>query len=112
MSSCCGDSDLASDSFADIIRGISRLLKAVAHEYMKISELERSDVFVLYLNLIIFVFTIVFTFKFILTWLFNSIGCLRRHTAQGGNTVIAISSSAEESNGHAPLDYLDCRSSC
>ncbi|KDR13455.1 hypothetical protein L798_12564 [Zootermopsis nevadensis] len=44
MSSCCGDSDLASDSFADIIR--------------------------------------------------------------------AISSSAEESNGHAPLDYLDCRSSC
>jgi hypothetical protein len=112
MSSCCGDSDLVGDSFADIIRGISHLSKAVAHEYLKISELgDKSNVSVSYFSVVIVVVFIVFTFKLILTWLCNSIGCSQIHSAQGGNTVVAISSSAEETNGHAPLDNLDCRSS-
>jgi hypothetical protein len=111
MSSCCGSSDLVGDSFADIISRISHLPRAIAHEYVNVRERgDESDVFVLYFSAIIVVGTIVFTFKLTLTWLCSSIRS-RIHTAQGGNPVMAISSSAEEISGHAPLQNLDCRSS-
>jgi hypothetical protein len=112
MSSCCCNSDLVGDSFADIIRGIAHLSKTITHEYVNISELsDKSDVFVLYLTVIIVVVILAFTFKLILTWSCNSIGCSGIYSAQGGNTVTAFSSSAEETIGHAPLENLDSRSS-
>lgn len=112
MSSCCCNSDLVGDSFADIIRGIAHLSQTITHEYVNTSELsDKSNAFILYLTVIIVVVIVAFTFKLFLTWSCNSIGCSGLYTAQGGNTVTAISSSAEEASGHAPLENLDSRSS-
>jgi heme/copper-type cytochrome/quinol oxidase subunit 1 len=112
MSSCCGSSDIVGDSFADIIRGIAHLPKAVRYEYVNISEVNnKSNVLALCMTVIIVAGVLVFAFKLILTWSCNSIGCSRIYTAQGGNTITAISSSAEETNGHAPLKNVDYISS-
>jgi hypothetical protein len=112
MSSCCCNSDLVGDSFADIIRGIARLPKSITHEYVIKSELsDKSDLLILYLTVIVVVSIVAITFKLILTWSCNSIGGSGIYTAQGGNTVTVISSSAEEAAGHAPFEHLDSYSS-
>jgi hypothetical protein len=111
MSSCCCNSDLVGDSFADIIRGIANLPKTITYEYVNTSELsDKSNLCIVFLTVIIIVVIVAITFKLILTWSCNSIGCSGIYTAQGGNTVTAISSSAEEATGHAPFENLDSRS--
>jgi hypothetical protein len=110
MSSCCCDSDIVGDTFADIVRHIAHLPNTVTHQYVDISELwDKSNVFVVYATVIMSVVIVVVAFKLILTWTCNSIGCWGIHTAHGGNTVTEISS-AEETNGHAPVDKQDYKS--
>lgn len=110
MSSCCYDSDVVGDSFADIVRRIAHLPNTITRQYVHISELgDKSDVFVMYMTIIMSAVIAVVAFKLICTWTCNSIGCSGIHTAHGGNTVAGISS-AEERNGHAPVDKLGYRS--
>lgn len=110
MSSCCYDSDIVGDSFADIVRHTAHLPNTIIRQYVNISVLgDKSDVFVVYVTIIMSVVIAVVAFKLILTWTCNSIGCSGIHTAHGGNTVTG-NSSAEESNGHAPVDKLGYRS--
>lgn len=108
MSSCCYDSDIVGDSFADIVRHIAHLRNIITRQYVNISVLgDESNVFVVCVTLIMSVVITVVAFKLILTWTCNSIGCFG--TAHGGNTLTGISS-AEDSNGHAPVDKLGYKS--
>jgi hypothetical protein len=110
MSSCCYDSDLVGGSFADIVRHIAHLPNTITSQYVTISELgDKSNVFVVYVTIIMSVVIVVVAFKLILTWTCNAIGCSGIRTAHGGNTVTGVSS-AEETNGHAPVDKLDYKS--
>jgi hypothetical protein len=110
MSSCCYDSDIVGDSFADIVRHIDHLPNTITRQCVNISVLgDKSSVFVVYVTIIMSVVIAVVAFKLILTWTCNSIGCSGIRTAHGGNTVTG-NSSAEESNRHAPVDKLGYRS--